>query len=431
MRRLLCSSFALPLSLSLAACGGSGKTCTITSVNGEQTLVCPDGTSTTVSGTTGTSGANGTTGQSAHATLVAVSVEAAGTNCASGGQSVTTGVDANDNGMLDPSEVVSTSYVCAKMPTPETIEGDVTIVNSADAAALTGVKTITGALTVYASTGVTAVSLPTLERVGSLEVDNFVPNGGGPRKSGSGGAQPHGFPSSSGMLMSFSAPHLAIVDHSASFNDGAHTLATIELPALVSVDSLYLYGTKLGDLSSFPQAKVTSAISLQSTQITSLGSGATSIFATFHGELDLSYNQGLTDVGALASLTSLAQFNSYADAFTTLSFAKLTNAGALYVRNESALTSLSAPVLTVLTNRLDARDNAHLTSVSVPQLTQAQGFYIAYNPVLSTVVAPLLANPSYVTVVGNAAYSSCAALALVEQTGNGNQYGNMYDPSCL
>ena len=44
--------------------------------------------------------------------LVAVTPEPAGANCAAGGNRVDSGVDSNENGSLDAAEVVSTSYVC-------------------------------------------------------------------------------------------------------------------------------------------------------------------------------------------------------------------------------------------------------------------------------------------------------------------------------
>jgi hypothetical protein len=403
MRRILALSFAVPLALT--ACGGSGKTCTITTVNAQQTLVCPDGTRTTVTGASGTNGTNGTSGTTAHNTLVSVTAVAAGASCAQGGQSIETGIDANDNGTLDPSEVSSTSYVCAAMPTPETIEGDVVLVNSADIAALTGVKTITGTLTVDGSTGITSVTLPTLEHVGSLDINN----GGGGGKSNSNSPQPLGFPQGTGMITSFSAPKLAIIDNEASFNDYGRIFATLDLPALVSVDSLNIYGTKLTDLSGFPNAKVASNVNLSNTSLTSLNSGATSIFVGFTGNINLNYNQSLTDGSAFAALASINTFNSYGNAFTTLSLTNLTTIGnAFYIRYAS-----------------------QLTSVSLPKLAQGGNFDIENNPALTTLSAPVLAPQTYVFITNNQAFSSCAAQALVDQTGHGYQYNNQSDPSCI
>jgi hypothetical protein len=51
----------------------------------------------------GTPGAN---------SLVKVTAEPPGANCVAGGQRIDVGVDANGNGVLDPSEVTQTAYVC-------------------------------------------------------------------------------------------------------------------------------------------------------------------------------------------------------------------------------------------------------------------------------------------------------------------------------
>lgn len=51
----------------------------------------------------GAPGANG---------LVAIAAEAPGANCASGGQAIRSGIDVNRDGLLQPGEVTSTAYVC-------------------------------------------------------------------------------------------------------------------------------------------------------------------------------------------------------------------------------------------------------------------------------------------------------------------------------
>lgn len=56
---------------------------------------------------------NGSDGGSGHDTLVTTTSEPAGANCAAGGLKVEHGLDDNDNGTLDASEVDATDYVCA------------------------------------------------------------------------------------------------------------------------------------------------------------------------------------------------------------------------------------------------------------------------------------------------------------------------------
>ncbi len=60
----------------------------------------------------GAAGSNGSAGTSGQTSLVAVTVESSGANCAAGGRKVQTGLDANANSTLDAGEVQSTSYVC-------------------------------------------------------------------------------------------------------------------------------------------------------------------------------------------------------------------------------------------------------------------------------------------------------------------------------
>ncbi|RFS26671.1 hypothetical protein DVR12_02455 [Chitinophaga silvatica] len=47
-----------------------------------------------------------------HSSLIKTTVEPAGTNCQSGGYKIETGIDINDNNILDNSEVTNTSFIC-------------------------------------------------------------------------------------------------------------------------------------------------------------------------------------------------------------------------------------------------------------------------------------------------------------------------------
>ncbi|HOX46527.1 MAG TPA: hypothetical protein PK668_23185 [Myxococcota bacterium] len=55
---------------------------------------------------------NGEPGAPGHASLFELLDEPAGANCPSGGTQVQTGLDTNDDGVLDPGEVMATNYVC-------------------------------------------------------------------------------------------------------------------------------------------------------------------------------------------------------------------------------------------------------------------------------------------------------------------------------
>jgi hypothetical protein len=67
-------------------------------------------------GATGATGSTGSAGTDGYSSLVLLSNEAAGANCAYGGQRVQSGLDTNRNGALDASEVTSTSYLCSAAP---------------------------------------------------------------------------------------------------------------------------------------------------------------------------------------------------------------------------------------------------------------------------------------------------------------------------
>ena len=79
--------------------------------NGNGVLDASEVTSTqyVCNGANGTNGVNGSNGIS---TLVTMSDEPAGTNCTGGGKLVSAGLDADGNGVLAPSEVSSTAYIC-------------------------------------------------------------------------------------------------------------------------------------------------------------------------------------------------------------------------------------------------------------------------------------------------------------------------------
>ena len=67
-----------------------------------------------IQGATGAAGTNGTNGTNGQNTLVKTTTEAAGANCTTGGVKIEYGLDANNNGTLDLSEINATltKYVC-------------------------------------------------------------------------------------------------------------------------------------------------------------------------------------------------------------------------------------------------------------------------------------------------------------------------------
>ncbi len=66
----------------------------------------------------GSNGTNGTNGANGLNTLMATAAEPADANCLAGGLKITSGLDTNGDGILQPSEVTSTSYVCNGLEGP-------------------------------------------------------------------------------------------------------------------------------------------------------------------------------------------------------------------------------------------------------------------------------------------------------------------------
>src|SRR5687768_16475095 len=97
MKMKYCSLMILCSTLFLFSCSKDGS-------NGV------DGTN----GTNGSNGTNGTNGANGKTALTRTSKEAAGANCQYGGTKFETGIDANNNGILDNNEVTATqtTYVC-------------------------------------------------------------------------------------------------------------------------------------------------------------------------------------------------------------------------------------------------------------------------------------------------------------------------------
>ncbi|QXP52325.1 hypothetical protein [Cellulophaga sp. HaHa_2_1] len=63
-------------------------------------------------GDQGSTGATGAQGSDGATSLINISDEAPGSNCENGGQKIETGLDANENGILEANEIQNTRYVC-------------------------------------------------------------------------------------------------------------------------------------------------------------------------------------------------------------------------------------------------------------------------------------------------------------------------------
>ncbi len=96
--------------------------------------------------------------------LVELSEEAPGSNCTNGGTAIVTGIDENEDGVLQEGEVTDTAFVCdVENPEelPALVEGSLTLENQEEIDLAQNVVTITGDLTIRTA-GLASVTLPNL-----------------------------------------------------------------------------------------------------------------------------------------------------------------------------------------------------------------------------------------------------------------------------
>ncbi len=79
-------------------------------------------------------GADGTDGTDGHDSLVTVTAEAAGVNCLDGGQKIETGLDLDDDGVLDIGEITTTRYVCNGAQGDAGADGGIRLLRATNAA---------------------------------------------------------------------------------------------------------------------------------------------------------------------------------------------------------------------------------------------------------------------------------------------------------
>ena len=104
------------------SCAANGTSCTVMDTASGARISCTDGTSATVAdgmdgsngtaGTDGMDGMDGTDDMNGQSSLIATSAEPAGTNCPAGGVRIDHGVDDDGNGTLDAMEIDGTEYAC-------------------------------------------------------------------------------------------------------------------------------------------------------------------------------------------------------------------------------------------------------------------------------------------------------------------------------
>ncbi len=162
-------------------CGSGGKRLDAgKDTNADGVLEASEVTSTSYvcNGATGAAGATGTAGATGAAglnSLLSVTAEPAGANCANGGSKVTSGLDGNRNGVLDAAEVTATTYLCNGAAGATGAAGSGVTWTDVSAAAVTA-QADTGYLADSAS--LVTVTLPTTLSVGDVVRVSGIGSGG-------------------------------------------------------------------------------------------------------------------------------------------------------------------------------------------------------------------------------------------------------------
>jgi len=300
-------------------------------------------------------------------TLVSVLSEPPGGNCQFGGDVVRVGVDSNHDGTLEPSEVTSTSYVCTgSVPINEVINGDFYLRNSFDQALLVGVKQITGTLYVMPDPALTDPVAPALQQAYQVQIYKTC--------------------------HAVSLPQLAHLNGLA-VKPGA-SLTLLGAPALVDVGA--------GGIVVTP---------------TALGSLDLSALGTVNG--NVTFDAPTLNSLDLSSLTQVTGTLAFANtSLPTLSAPQLATTGALQLSTDGALKAVAFPALTSIGGPLVIDDFPQLASLDARSLATVQRLELRDLPLLSDAQSRfdalaqlpaglVLDNVGWVTLQPLAALASC------------------------
>jgi hypothetical protein len=309
-------------------------------------------------------------------TLVATRPEPAGATCRFGGTAILVGLDLDADGVLDPDEVTSTSFVCdGTLADPDVLHANVVIANDLDIALLAGVREIDGSLDLEtAGSGLTAIALPDLEHVGFLVAFHIQPS------------------STLAFPRLVTAARLVV----------AGSVTALELPMLQTVDAdLSLVGPVSPLELRFPELRSAGIVTIESGQTVAIAAPKlerTSTLELFAPELTSLDLRALTAVDRvrLSAGPGLALANVQLPPVTTLPngftlsgvpwdspgpFATLQSTSFLEVSVEP-MTVLAFPNLATVTGLEIASPT--LQQLQLPALTMIGNFVIVTTPLLST-----------------------------------------------
>jgi hypothetical protein len=356
-------------------------------------------------------------------TLVGVVAEPPGVHCANGGEAIETGFDVNGNGVLDPSEVSQTTYVCGAT-NPAIIDGSFTVNNSVDAAQLVGVTTITGNLTIDAA-GLTALDLSALQTVtGTVTYIGFsgttlampaLTSTAGILVNGTITTAPLELPvlATAGFIRftqydaAATATFPALTTIAEDLNITSCSLTTLSFPVLTAAQSIFVAGCPALTSVDFSHLTTTTAVAfMYDTNLASVSLHLTSAASlTFHYDLALT----ALDLSSLTTLSQRIEFSSL-PVLASLDLTSLTFVGgSMYIAQDDALATLAFPALTSVASTvsggapIEIGYNATLSSISAP---------------LCTTFGPTPATPDVQIIIDdNPQLATCEAQAFADHMG--------------
>lgn len=307
-------------------------------------------------------------------TLVRVDDEPPGANCENGGAAIHTGADLDGSGYVEDAEIASTSYVCSgdtglRCLGETTLEGVITIFETADFAQLAGITCIDGDLIIA---GVSDEAIPDLD----LEsVTGGITIAGNTELTSLDGLQ---------RLRAIGGVYAV---------QGNDTLGDIDaLGNLEEAASVLIVGNdSLVDLTGLEtwvdiqhQISISNNASLQSLH------GLENLLTTSK-VLNVTANRSLTTVDALDRLRSVAVLEISGNAsLSTVSLDALQKANVrVLINSNAALTSVSLPSF-VTTVGLQFQNNAALRSIDLPSLVVTNSFLVQLDAALTSIAAPSL-----------------------------------------
>ena len=382
--------------------------------------------------------------------LVGIVPVAPGASCTYGGDAIEVGLDTNGDGILEQSEVQTTTYLCASQaqPLPQFIDGDVIVHSSIDLAQLSQLVTLTGDLEIDGATMTQPIELPALKHAGSVHVNantlvSFPMLIDTTTFGLTGSCTQLSLPSLTAATVRIATPvanptlpALASGAFYATTTNGP--VGDVSLPAFTTGD-VFVGGTNndFPPVTSLSLPAFTSGTLRVWAAVTSLdaplfqGSSTANILTSFYltqltslslpalalGGLQLDSNQVMTG----ASVPKLASGDVWIQSMPALATIDLSSlqTSKLYVHTNAALSNLSLPSLTTATT-IDIQSNAALSSIDLAVLQSATNIQIGLNQALSSVSAPKLTSLVTFDVWGSPSLPTCKLAAIATQSGATN-----------